>query len=248
MADDDLGINESARQQPPAIDTTPRPPKVDAMDLAPAPHPLTNAEWCEWIYANAAGDLHRVPWARSGADGLLLKWLNSEAPRLVRPGCRAVVIGCGLGDDVAEMAHRGFDVIGFDVSPTAVQWAARRHPSCAQRFLRGDLLDLPFRLVGRFDLVVEVCTLQSLAPELRPTGAANIARLATSRGVVVVVSCGRPAGEEDDDLEGPPWPLSTRELESVMAGAGLGVVGGVRAVPCDNQPDHLRVMGTFVRG
>ena len=40
----------------------------------------------------------------------------------MRRGSR-VVVGCGLGDDVAELLSRGYDAVGFDVSPTAIGWA-----------------------------------------------------------------------------------------------------------------------------
>lgn len=221
-------------------------PKVDALDLGQT-RPLSNAEWCEAVYSTADGDPDRVPWCRCGPDGLLLKWLGSDAPRMVRPGCRAVVVGCGLGDDVAELAARGFDVVGFDISSSAVRWAARRFPSHASRFLVNDLLDLPPRMVGRFDLVVEVCTLQSMPPELRKTAATSLSRLAAPRGVVLAISCGKHAGEDGPE-EGPPWPLTADELGSIMASAGLAQMRPVVEVACGDDPDHVRVMGAFVRG
>jgi SAM-dependent methyltransferase len=221
-------------------------PKVDMLDFSPT-RSLTNAEWCEAVYANADGDPDRVPWCRCGPDGLLLKWLGSDAPRLVRPGCRAVVVGCGLGDDVAELAARGFDVVGFDVSNSAVRWAARRFPSHANRFLVSDLLDLPPRMVGRFDLVIEICTLQSMTPELRATAAASLARLAAPRGVVLAISCGKHDGEDGPE-EGPPWPLSACDMDRLMTGAGLTPMRAAVEVPCVDDPDHVRVMGAFTRG
>lgn len=220
-------------------------PKVDTADLAPA-QPLTNAQWCERVYCTADGDPERVPWCHCGPDALLLRWLTGEAPRLVRPGCRTVVVGCGLGDDVAELAARGFDVVGFDVSVSAVRWAARRFPAHASRFLACDLLDLPSRLVGRFDLVVEVCTLQTLAPELRQTAAVSLARLVAPRGVLLAISCGKHA-EDLGPQEGPPWPLSATELEQLLAGAGLCSMRPVAEIPCADDPDHVRVMGCFQR-
>lgn len=234
-----------ANAQP--LDTTaPAFSKVDDTDLAPS-RPLSNAEWCEGVYCTADGDPERVPWCHGGPDALLLKWLGNEAPRLVRPGCRAVVVGCGLGDDVAELAARGFDVVGFDIASSAVRWAARRFPSHASRFLVCDLLDLPLRMAGRFDLVVEICTLQSMPPELRKTAAASLARLAAPRGVVLAISCGKHA-EEVGPEEGPPWPLSADELESLMAGSGLASMRPVAEIACVDDPDHVRVMGAFVRG
>ncbi|MFT3687109.1 MAG: class I SAM-dependent methyltransferase [Phycisphaerales bacterium] len=230
----------------PVVEASSNLPKVDALDYTP-PRLLTNAEWCESVYASADGDPDRVPWCRCGPDGLLLKWLGSDAPRLVRPGCRAVVVGCGLGDDVAEMAARGFDVVGFDVSNSAVRWAARRFPSHASRFLVSDLLDLPLRMVGRFDLVIEICTLQSMAPELRSTAVASLARLAAPRGVVLAISCGKHDGEEGPE-EGPPWPFSACDMDRLMTGAGLTPMRAAIEVPCGENEDHVRVMGAFTRG
>lgn len=222
-------------------------PKLDHTDTE-AVRPLSVAEYCERVYAQAAGDPERVPWHHASADDVLMAWLNRDAPRLVRPGCRAVVVGCGLGADVAELDARGFDVVGFDVSPTAVHWAALRHPRCAQRFIRADLLDPPARMLGRFDLVIEVSTLQSLPPDLRGIGAANLARLAAPRGIVLSVDCGRCNGATGDDAEGPPWPLSPNELESLLCGAGLGCVQVPHEIPVPGEADHVRVMGVFVRG
>lgn len=33
---------------------------------------------------------------------------------------RAVVIGCGLGDDAEYLASMGYEVTAFDISPTAI--------------------------------------------------------------------------------------------------------------------------------
>jgi len=220
--------------------------KLDALDTEVV-RPMTNAEYCERVYASAEGDCDRVPWAHRGPDDLLVQWLNREGPSLVRPGSRAIVVGCGLGDDVVELDKRGFDVLGFDVSPSAVRWAARRHPRCAARYMQADLLDLPTRVQGRFDLVVEVCTLQSMAPELRGLAAKGLSRLAASRGIVLAIACGRRCAEECGSMEGPPWPLSTDELESLMTTAGLANLGTVREVDAADH-EHLRVMGVFVKG
>src|SRR5690349_11117782 len=82
--------------------------------------------WHEEVYRAAAGDMAKVPWADARPSPALVSWLNSEAPGRVRPGSRACVIGCGLGDDVAELTNRGYDAFGFDVSPTAIEWARKR--------------------------------------------------------------------------------------------------------------------------
>src|SRR5688572_25208461 len=68
----------------------------------------------EQVYREAAGDLSRVRWADGRANPSMISWLNAESHGLVRPGSRVVVVGCGLGDDLCELADRGYDVQGFD--------------------------------------------------------------------------------------------------------------------------------------
>lgn len=178
--------------------------------------------WFEEQYRRAGADASRVPWARGSACPHLVRWLNSEAPHLVRPGGRVAVVGCGLGDDVMELAARGYDAIGFDASPAAVGWAQKRFPAEAARFVQADLLNLPPRMLHRFDLVVDCGVLDHLPPEARGSAAASLAKLACSRGVVVTVEQGAP----DDSLASaervlPPWPICCRELGGLMSSAGL---------------------------
>ena len=50
--------------------------------------------------------------------------------------------------------------------------ARERYPDTAVEYRVADLLDLPADLVGAFDLVIEVSTVQALPPELRTAVAA----------------------------------------------------------------------------
>jgi hypothetical protein len=206
------------------------------------------ASQCEEVYRHANWDSGRVPWCRSGADPLLVEWLNSQAPLLVRPGSRAVVVGVGLGDDLAAIHQRGYDVLGFDVSPTAVNWASRRHPACAEHFVCADLFNLPARLRKRFDLVVEVRTLQQLPPGLRVDALSAIAELMSPRGVVLVVTRARPPERALNAYVSQPFPFTRQELLAAAAGAGLMPIrgeGGVEDHYVDETP-HLRAV--FARG
>jgi len=83
----------------------------------------------EGIYGESGGDPKRIPWAHERACPWLVTWLDVEAPGLVRPGSRAAVVGCGLGNDAALLHERGYDVRAFDVCGTAVELAKRRHPA-----------------------------------------------------------------------------------------------------------------------
>ncbi|MEO1130033.1 MAG: class I SAM-dependent methyltransferase, partial [Planctomycetota bacterium] len=137
------------------------------------------------LYRDSQGDVTRVPWAHARANPCMVAWLNVEAPNLLRPGARVAVIGCGFGEDAAALADRGYDVTAFDACPSAIEHAKRRHGALARSFMVADLMDLPSRLHHRFDLAVEVHTLQALPPEHRPALAAGMADLLSHRGAAL---------------------------------------------------------------
>jgi SAM-dependent methyltransferase len=200
------------------------------------------------VYTNADGDASRVPWSEGRASPLLVSWLNKEAPRLVRTGSRSVVVGCGLGDDVVALAERGYDVVGFDCSPLATRWASRRHPSYADRFLTADLLEIPARMHGRFDLVVENCTLQTLDPDERDAAIGALARLVTPRGIILTIGRARGEHEPLHREDGPPWPLNASELQTLASSCGLVCRCGPRIEHDDQHPPGEYLVSVMCKG
>jgi SAM-dependent methyltransferase len=211
-----------------------------------APDKRAWTTYYEGIYREAGGDPARVPWAECCSCPALRAWLNSEAPGQVRPGASACVVGCGLGDDVRELAERGYDVIGIDVSPTAIEWARARHPAIADRLMVADLFDLPSSLHRRSDLVVEVNTLQSVHPDLRESAAAGIAALARPHGTVLTICRGRDENESLPDA--PPYPLCPRELEKLFAPHGFNPTRAMDDFADDQDPPVRRLRCAFRRG
>jgi SAM-dependent methyltransferase len=171
----------------------------------------------EEIYARAGSDFAAVPWAELVAHPALVAWLDRQPPP---SGRRALVVGCGLGDDAEELARRGLRVTAFDVSPTAIDWCHKRFPGSTVEYEVADLFDLPRAWSEAFDLVVEIRTLQSLPPARRAV--AVVAITATvARGGRVFVRC---LARADDDPEGSrPWPVSRSEL-GAFVNAGLDEV------------------------
>lgn len=116
--------------------TLPRFPKIDTDPFViPRPQPGGDgrpAERYEHLYVTASGDPSCLPWCHPGPNGGVLQWLNTRASGPGAPCVRTVVVGCGLGDDVIELANRGYDACGFDVSPTCIEWAL-----CSLPRLRG---------------------------------------------------------------------------------------------------------------
>jgi SAM-dependent methyltransferase len=166
--------------------------------------------WFEPLYAGARRDLDAVPWAEGAAHPYVTDWLDD--PVSTPPGRRAAVVGCGLGDDAAELARRGYDVVAFDVAPSAVAWARERHRGIDVDWRVVDALEPPDELIGAFDLVLEVRTVPSLPGVVREAAMDAIGRLVAERGVLVVVTLVATSTEAADAWSGPPWVQAPSEL------------------------------------
>ncbi len=219
--------------------------------LAPVPVQVPSVQgadqsWFETVYSDAAGDAAKVPWAKSGPNPLVISWLNAEAPGRIRPGARAVVVGCGLGDDVVELANRGYDVTGFDLSSSAVDWARQRFPGAACAFMVADLFNLPARLKRRFDLVIEANTIQAVGLDQRQAAVSAIASLSCPHGTVLCVCRGRDDATPVESFDGPPWPLSSVELVRLFEQAGMHPIRTPDDFEDDLSPPVRRVRAAFV--
>jgi SAM-dependent methyltransferase len=162
--------------------------------------------WFETLYAAAGQGTVEVPWADLAPNQGLVSALAGA-----RGGGRAIVTGCGLGDDAEHVASLGFATVAFDVSPTAVDAARRRFPCSAVEYVNADLLSPPRSWAGAFDLVVEVFTVQVLTGAARRTAFARIAQLVAPGGRLLVIAGAR---DEQGDPGQMPWPLTRAEIES----------------------------------
>jgi SAM-dependent methyltransferase len=171
--------------------------------------------WFEALYAEADGGAGHIPWADLVPNPHLVSWLSENEAR--GEGRRALVIGCGLGDDAESLAARGFDVTAFDISARAIDWCRRRYPNSKVDYAVADLFELPAEWREAFYLVVEVNTLQVLPPELRPAAISAMVNCVTRGGSFLVIARGR---EPNDDPGSMPWPLIRGDLEP-FAQSGL---------------------------
>jgi SAM-dependent methyltransferase len=162
--------------------------------------------WFETLYAAAEQGTTTVPWADLAPNHGLVSALAGT-----RGSGRAIVTGCGLGDDAEHVASLGFATVAFDVSPTAVDTARRRFPCSTVEYVHADLLSPPRSWAGAFDLVVEVFTVQVLTGAARRTAFARIAQLVAPGGRLLVIAGAR---DEQDDPGTMPWPLTRAEIES----------------------------------
>src|ERR1700749_2901507 len=166
------------------------------------------------MYAAAGDDRAAVPWANLKPFPLLVEWLDGPGRGL---GGRALVVGAGYGDDAQGLAARGVEGSAFAFSPTPVARACERFPDSAVDYRVADLFELPAEWEGRFDLVVEIRTLQSLPPAERGAGAAAIPATVAPGGRLWLFALGRDAHAPGETR---PWPVVPEELAELEA-AGL---------------------------
>ena len=174
--------------------------------------------WFERVYAAAEAGETAVPWDRGMPNGYLTRWAAGRA--LDGAGRRALVVGCGLGEDAEYIASLGFQTLAFDISPTAIVAAQRRFPGSAVRYQTADLLDPPAGWHQAFDLVVESMTLQALPDPPRRDAIARLSGLVAPRGTLIALARAREPGQT---VQGPPWALSRAEIDA-LTGDGLAPV------------------------
>jgi SAM-dependent methyltransferase len=207
--------------------------RLDSIDDAGKSDPYRRA-WFEAVYQSAGSDAAQIPWADLAPHPLLTAWLDGvSAPKA---GARALDVGCGLGDNAAAIAAKGWRVTAFDLSPLAIRWAQSRFTQI--EFLATDLFCPPAEWSGAFSLVHECYTLQALPDAPRTEAIASIARFVAPNGRLLLIARARNDGAL---AAGPPWPLTRDEVLSV-ASHGL-VAEKVEHVtdPSDGKP-HWRAI------
>jgi SAM-dependent methyltransferase len=168
--------------------------------------------WFDRVYRDAQGATDAVPWADLAPNPGLLEWIKRGS----FDGCgdRALVVGCGLGDDAEYLSARGCIVTAFDVAPTAVAWCKRRFPSSRVSYEVADLLAPPSSYANAFDFVFEAYTIQSLPPGSKERARAIrvLSTFLAPGGTLLVLARGVDVASGIDD--GPPWPLVRAELDA----------------------------------
>jgi SAM-dependent methyltransferase len=185
--------------------------------------------WYDELWSAASRGEVSMPWDRTERHDLLAAYVAD----LDATGRRAVVVGMGYGADAEHLASLGWTTTAFDISPAAVAATRERYPDSAVQYRVADLLDLPAELVGAFDLVVEIYTIQALHGSVRAGAVSGVRSLVAPGGALLVVQIVR----EDDEAVAaePPWLLDHAEMEG-LEGDGL-VTESLDRLPNPTQPE-----------
>jgi 2-polyprenyl-3-methyl-5-hydroxy-6-metoxy-1,4-benzoquinol methylase len=161
------------------------------------------SDWFESLYASSNHEGEGVPWADLKVHDDLARFCAMSS--IDAQGKKALVIGCGLGDDAHYLETLGFEVSAIDVSKSAIAICKERFVDKSIDFHVADLFERQIHLENQFDFIVEIYTIQALPPEHQVSIATNITKFLAKNGKLLVVSyIQEDIGKFED---GPPWPL-----------------------------------------
>jgi len=147
----------------------------------------------------------------------LAAWLEAggtfESGRSGEPA-RIAVPGCGRGHDARLLARRGYRVWGFDFAEPAVTAARElgQRDGVDVRFEQRDVFGLAADHAGFFDSVWEYTCFCAIDPSRRHEYARLVHTVLRPGGTLL--GCFFPLR---DGTDGPPFPVSVREVEGVLA-------------------------------
>jgi SAM-dependent methyltransferase len=142
------------------------------------------------------GAMYRVgytPWERPGPgwSSSLAQWLDLEEAERERPLGRALDMGCGRGQHSRELAQRGWEVVGVDYVPRAIE-AAQGKGIDGATFVVADVGDLPVDTFDGFDFFLDIGCFQHLDSSQRAGAARGVTALANPGATVLMMAFSLP--------------------------------------------------------
>ena len=139
----------------------------------------TAAQFWESFYAEG----------RSRWSGDANKSLVDEAGGLAAG--RALDLGCGRGQYTPELARRGWEAVGIDYVPAAIEAAAAKSRGVdGLSYVAGDVTRLPSAHLGTFDFFLDIGCFQGLDAEQRLSHGGGVFALANPGATVLLLSFG----------------------------------------------------------
>ncbi len=172
----------------------------------------SQANELDWDAAYVRGE---TPWEKGAAAPPILEFL-AEQPSAISG--RVFVPGCGFGHDVRAVAAGGAaEVMGLDISRTAIERAEAVPPVGRETYVVGDLFALPSSLKNSFDWVVEHTCLSGLHPSYRDSYVRSLHEVLVPAGTMFAVYFLNP-WDEDEEPQPPPYGITEKEIDSMIRG------------------------------
>jgi SAM-dependent methyltransferase len=132
-----------------------------------------------------------TPWEKYGttAAASIAALLDREQHERSRPLGRALDLGCGRGQFTPELARRGWDAVGVDIVPAAIEAARDRGPDGVS-YVVGDVTSLSRTELGTFDFFLDIGCLQGLDAGQRRAFGEGASALANPQATILILAFG----------------------------------------------------------
>jgi SAM-dependent methyltransferase len=134
-----------------------------------------------------------TPWERyrTAAAASITTLLDGEETERSRPLGRALDLGCGRGQYTLELARRGWQAVGIDYVPAAIEAAAAKgRGTGGLSYVVGDVTRLPSAHLGTFDFFLDIGCFQGLDPGQRRSQGEGVSALANPGATLLLLSFG----------------------------------------------------------
>ena len=161
-----------------------------------------------------------TPWDKGAPAPPLLEWIAAN-PRAIRGSVFAP--GCGAGYDVkaiAESTHAE-EVVGLDISPSAIEMARQTSKAKGAVYLQGDLFNLIADHIGAYDWLWEHTCYCAIDPEKREEYVECVWSALKPSGILLGVFFLDPYDDEHQPGGGPPHGTDRSELKSLFIESGM---------------------------
>jgi methyl halide transferase len=148
-----------------------------------------------------------MPWEKGYGTPVLTELLTF-VPEYFKINSDALVIGCGLGHDVALLHEAGINAVGLDISKTALELAQQAHPELGDVWILDNLFTISDSFCA-YDLVWEHTCYCAIPPEMRNDYVTSVYNLLKPNAYLAGVFF-TDTGQAPDI--GPPFSTSRNEV------------------------------------
>ena len=134
-----------------------------------------------------------TPWERyaAAAAASISALLDREETERSRPLGRALDLGCGRGQYTLELARRGWEAVGIDYVPAAIEAAeASSRGVAGLSYVVGDVTRLPSARLGTYDFFLDIGCFQGLDAGQRQSQGEGVSALANPGATLLMLSFG----------------------------------------------------------